>query len=95
MIATSETLRAKLARKVARYKDARVYSQAEWDARNEPIGGRSLMTIVAEGELYGILNGHYRAGARDVSLERLTEWAQKHGLYIEQGYGWSWHFYPL
>jgi hypothetical protein len=91
---TSETLRAKLARKVARYRDARVYTRAEWAARNEPIGNGSVLTLVAEGELNHILNGYRPGLARDVKLADLNAFAERHGLFVEQGYGWSWHFYP-
>jgi hypothetical protein len=48
--------------------------------------------LAAEGELYNIMNGHYKGKANDNVRNRLHKIAEKHGYYIEQGYHWSWHF---
>ena len=53
-----------------------------------------MLTLVAEGELNHILNGYRPGLARDVKLADLNAFAERHGLFVEQGYGWSWHFYP-
>jgi hypothetical protein len=46
------------------------------------------VVFVAEGELYYALNGQH---GREVKTA-IKKIAEKHGCYIEQGFGWSWHF---
>lgn len=78
---------------VGNYIDTHVYNLDDWELRGESVGNGSLCTIVAEGELYHLLNGYRRATKRDVSYEKLDKLAAKYGCYVEQGFAWSWHFY--
>lgn len=80
---------------IVEYIDVNVYDCESWKKRNESIGSSSVCTLVAEGKLNHILNGYIKPSGKDLTLEILQKIAKKHGCYVEQGYAWSWHFYPI
>ena len=80
---------------IVEYIDVNVYDCESWKKRNESIGYSSVCTLVAEGKLNHILNGYIKPSGKDLTLEILQKIAKKHGCYVEQGYAWSWHFYPI
>ena len=88
-------LKSELKGKVSRYIDTRVYDETEWAERGESVGRGSSLTLISEGELNHLLNGHARAFPGDLTGQGLQELAGRHGYYVEQGFSWSWHFYPV
>lgn len=93
-MAKTKTLLTELQNATKHYLDVRVYDQEAWAGRGETIGRGSVLTLVAEGTLNHILNGHFRPTNFDLSNKKLDKLANKYGCYVEQGFSWSWHFYP-
>ncbi len=73
--------------------DALVYTQKEWRAKGEQYGKDAVATMIIDGSpLYDCFNyGTYGWG----TLERFQEMLKSLGFYMELGYAWSVHFYPL
>lgn len=73
--------------------DTHLYTPEEWKARGEKYGQGSLFTITTEGSLNHLIN--YPETAADARLlEQFGRFLEKLGVYYEQGYAWSLHFYP-
>lgn len=87
MIKTRDKLLADVKKFVSKYMDTAVYTAEDW-AKKESICQFGEVIFVAEGELYYALNGQH---GREVKTA-IKKIAEKHGCYIEQGFGWSWHF---
>ena len=83
-----------LERFVKPYSDTRVHTLDSWANRKEQVGVGSLATITAEGQLYRELNHHCGHKRYEKACDRLTAIANRHNCWWEQGYGWTWHFYP-
>jgi ubiquitin-protein ligase len=74
--------------------DARVYKQAEWQARKEKYGNEAVLTITTEGPLYSLLNdGSWPEAAEEIT--DLNSFLESMGVYWELGYAWSVHLYPI
>jgi hypothetical protein len=87
MIKTRDKLLADVKKFVSKYCDTAVYTAEEWQ-KKESLMHFGEVVFVAEGELYYALNGQH---GREVKTA-IKKIAEKHGCYIEQGFGWSWHF---
>jgi hypothetical protein len=74
--------------------DARLYSHREWLTRSEPYGNNSLFTITTEGPLYMLLNAEWDRREDDLA-DAFRRFNSTLGVYFEQGYAWTLHFYPL
>ena len=83
-----------LERFVKPYSDTLVHTGDSWASRKEAVGNGSVATITSEGQLYSYLN--YECGERryEEAYEKMTAIANRHKCWWQQGYGWTWHFYP-
>lgn len=71
--------------------DAHVYIRDEWEKRGEKYGNNALITITAEGPFYGMMND---PNPYDVKTqEKFRAFYDQLGLFMEQGYAWTFHFY--
>jgi len=72
--------------------DVHLYTPEAWARRGEPYGRNAIFTITAEGPLNHLINAPETREDRRLiaSLNRLLE---RRGLWYEQGYSWSFHFY--
>jgi hypothetical protein len=74
--------------------DANLYTPEAWAARGETYGQGSLFTITSEGPLNHIINDPQ--GRADMKfIQDFGAFLGKLGIYYEQGFSWSLHFYPL
>lgn len=72
--------------------DARVYTRDEWEKRREKFGNNALITIAAEGMFNEMMN---YPNAYDRKLqEKFRAFYDTLDLFMEQGFSWTWHFYP-
>jgi len=69
------------------------YTRDEWLARGEPHGNNALFTITAEGPFYHLMN-YPESRAQFRLIDDFNLLLKKRGLYYEQGFAWSFHFYP-
>lgn len=72
--------------------DARVYTRDEWEQRGEKYGNDALVSIAAEGPFNEMMNYPNSYDAK--TQEKFRAFVDKMGLFMEQGYSWTWHFYP-
>jgi len=68
-------------------------SHEEWISRGETLCTDSDFTIISMADLANISNGWTEE--TDAAWEDLTDFAESRGCWIERGYLWSLHFYPL
>jgi hypothetical protein len=80
---------------IKKYKDAKVLTNAEWESKGEKMCDNAMLHLTAEGELNHLLNGYAHYPSCKKADLKLNAIAKKHGFWIEHGYAWSWHFYPL
>jgi len=74
--------------------DAHLYTPAAWMARGEKYGQGALFTITSEGPFAHTINDPQgRADAK--FIEDFSAFLAKLGIYYEQGFSWSFHFYPV
>jgi hypothetical protein len=73
--------------------DVHIYSVDEWRKRRESYGNRAILTMTFEGELYHVLNGSVKD--HDKMRGQLDTISKKHGVFMELGFAWSGHFYPV
>ena len=95
MITEKTDLLSDVKKFASKFIDTWVYTSKEWCKKESSAPYYLLaggVVLAAEGELYNIMNGHYKGKANDNVRTRLHKIAEKHGYYIEQGYHWSWHF---
>jgi hypothetical protein len=72
--------------------DAHVYTREEWEKRGEKYGNTAIITIAAEGPFYEMMND---PNPYDVKTqEKFRAFIKQMGFFQEQGYSWTWHFYP-
>ena len=70
-----------------------IYSQDKWKERGEKYGNDALFTLTAEGTFNHIMN--YPEGK--AAFKIIDDWnafLDTLGVWAEQGYSWTWHFYP-
>lgn len=72
--------------------DACVLTQAEWMDRNEEYGHGAAATMVIDGS---VLYQSFNFGEPPEEAEELTAIAEALGYFIEMGFAWSLHFYPV
>jgi hypothetical protein len=70
-----------------------LYTRERWLARGEDYGADATVTIISEGELYGLW-------AKDPSYDKeplrsLRDRAYELGHFPYRGFGWSMHFAPI
>jgi len=80
--------------------DAFVYTRDEWRARGEPYGNDAVVTVAAEGPMYHLFNGgpprdELGRAAWQAQIDTFNAWLERYRLFYEQGFAWSFHFYPL
>lgn len=76
--------------------DTTIYTDSGWKDRHETVGSEALVSITSEGA--GGFVARYEFGyAFDPKLtERFQrEICDKFGVYVEIGYSWSAHLYPV
>lgn len=71
--------------------DAKVYTRDEWAVRGEKYGNNALVTIAAEGAFYEMMNDPNVYEAK--TQEKFRAFIDQMGLWMEQGFAWSFHFY--
>jgi len=72
--------------------DTHLYTPEAWRRRGEKYGNGSLFTITTEGTLNHILN--YPESKADLLLiDQFQAFLKELGIYYEQGFAWSLHFY--
>jgi hypothetical protein len=74
--------------------DTFMYSRKAWIDRGETMGTDALFTITTEGEMYALFNYADSAWAYK-KQDEFNELLKRLGLWYEQGYAWSFHFYNL
>lgn len=76
-------------------RDTRTYLRTEWEARGEPFGVGAALTLVTEspGPFYRVWNAP--EGRGDIwTIGDFGKLLHDLGYRYEQGWPWSWHFYP-
>jgi hypothetical protein len=69
--------------------DAHVYTRDEWEKRGEKYGNTAVITIAAEGPFYEMMNYEIK------TQEKFRAFLGTLGLWVEQGFSWSFHLYPV
>lgn len=72
------------------------YTPKQWRERGETIGRDAVLTmVIEESGWFMVLNGYVSGPQVTNALKALQEIEDEFGLYHEQGYGWSVHWYPM
>lgn len=74
--------------------DVAILSTEEWAARGEPYGNKAVLSMTFEGGLYELLNYPCGRGAFELG-DKFRALGEDLGLYMEQGFAWSGHWYPM
>jgi len=87
-----EKLFNRVKRFASAYEDTHVFTAAQWAIKEEEnLFGE--VVLVAEGELYHLLNvTNSRTAVRNKMRKKLNKILEKYDYYVEQGFHWSWHF---
>lgn len=71
--------------------DVSFYGKEAWKKKEgeDGVGSGCELAFISEGSLYHLLNG--RGG--QMLFGKIQELAKRHGMYMDQGFHWSWHFF--
>jgi len=71
------------------FEDVTLYSQDEWQEREEQYGNDSILSMTFEGPFYEMIN----YGMMNSLKEEFLAIVEKNGFYKELSYAWAMHFY--
>jgi hypothetical protein len=69
-----------------------IHSPEEWAAQGAPYGENAIFTLTAEGPFNHLMN-YPETEADDQLIRAFKKFLDRRGLWYEQGYAWSFHFY--